>query len=343
MFLRQSLLFTATLLWNQTESALDNRNKTLAVGLHHSSLPRPNENPLDVQTLSELQESATVNVTNRVDQEDEARFVSSALVGNLRNHAAIFAVNMAVARKLPPALAFSALRVGKGQDNSDEVLCTLIKYASEYEAPKGQERWYTPEKVFSLLVKTRSVDKVLGLFKAAKLQTDVEKLFGLLYQEGFSTLRESMNQEWLASKTKPDVVFRLLGLTKGLLEKQSLNVYHWVLYCQKFRQEYDGKASAVENIAKPLLEAGTVPRLLLFREDFVRANRVHKDLMKLVDMIQDALYEGLIETKKISPVLAYRHLQWYKIQNASQLPKSSSALEDFTSAYESHMASLKKK
>nr|BAP69086.1 RxLR effector candidate protein [Hyaloperonospora arabidopsidis Emoy2] len=337
MFLRQSVLFTVTFLWNQTESALDNRNKTHAVALNHSSLPRPNENPFDGQTLLELQESATVNATNRVDQEDEARLAISPLIGHLRNNAAIFAANIAVTRKLPPALAFRALRVGKGQADltTDEVLCILIKYASEYETPIGQERWYNPEKVFSLLVKTRPVDKVLDLFKAAGLQSDATKLRGLLYQDDFSELRKSMNTEWLTSRTKPDVVFGLLGLSKNYTP-QPLNLYHWVLYCHQFKQKYGGKASTAKKIAEPLLATKTIPSLLLFREDFPFAHDPHHELMDLVNMIQRALYEGLIETEeRISPLLACIHLRWYAQKDVLKLPTEGPfrALKAFTLAY----------
>ena len=71
MFLRQSVLFAVVLLWNLTESAFDNDDKTIAHD--NSSSSRLNENPLDGHSLLELQESATVNDTNRVDQLNEAR------------------------------------------------------------------------------------------------------------------------------------------------------------------------------------------------------------------------------------------------------------------------------
>uniref|UniRef100_M4BLG5 RxLR effector candidate protein n=2 Tax=Hyaloperonospora arabidopsidis (strain Emoy2) TaxID=559515 RepID=M4BLG5_HYAAE len=329
------MLFTVVILWNRTESALDNDNKTVAVAHNHSSSSRLNENPLDGQTLLEPHESAAVKATNRADPKDEGRSIFSS-IGAIRRDPTMSAAKSYLLQRPRPDTAFETLGIGKGDGNleADEKLKIWLKYVRKYKQSADREGWYKPEKVFSLLVKTYQIDKVLYWFKARGMHADANKLHDMLSEDS-SALRLSMDQQWLDSETSPDVVFELLGVGhKSLLRDP--NAFHWIQYCDRFRQRYGDHTFSVEKILQSLQDTNSLGNPISISAFLLMVEDRNWKLTWLTLEMQEALHKALIAAKTMSPILAYSAMPRPYGKYVLDLPTSDPwyrALKGFTLAY----------
>uniref|UniRef100_A0AAV1U0P3 RXLR phytopathogen effector protein WY-domain domain-containing protein n=1 Tax=Peronospora matthiolae TaxID=2874970 RepID=A0AAV1U0P3_9STRA len=298
MFLRQNVLFAVVLLWNLTESAFDNDNKTHVDAHDNSSSSRLTENPLDGHSFSELQESAPVNETNRVDQLNETRGPTA---------------HVSVLRQMHPKAMFNALHLDKYITGPLDFktatgLRSWMGYAGTYDKHGQKGRWYTTRKVFFMLVKTRPVNEVLRLFWYGNKQEEARMLQTMLAEPGFSALRKSMNQQWLKSGTRPETVFWLLGVGKKFIAKDP-DAFHWIWYCDRFRQKYGDAAFPAVEIVKSLREKDTLGNPLLYGAYFQRIKHDAKELRFLTDEMEEVLYDWMIKVEEITPLSAYSSLQ----------------------------------
>uniref|UniRef100_A0AAV1TYI9 Uncharacterized protein n=1 Tax=Peronospora matthiolae TaxID=2874970 RepID=A0AAV1TYI9_9STRA len=334
MFFRQSMLFTIIVLWNRTESALDNDSKTHAVAHNHSSSSRLNENPLDGQTHLEPQESAAVKAANLADLKDEERGIFSSISALWRDPT-ILAVKNYLLQRPRPDTAFEILGIGKGDGNleADKKLKIWLKYARKYRQSADREGWYKPEKVFSLLVKTYQIDTVLYWFKARGMHADANKLHDMLSEDS-SALRLSMDQQWLDSETSPDVVFELLGVGQKSLLRDP-NAFHWIQYCDRFRQRYGDHTFSVEKILQSLRYTNSLGHPILTSAFLHMVEDWNRKLKWLTLEMQEALHKEMIE-KEMSPILAYFAIPRVDGKYVMDLPTSDPwyrALKGFTLAY----------
>ena len=305
MFLRWSALFTVLFVWSHSESALDSGNQTEVDAPTQRGLSHRNERPLvDGQTLEKPQDA-----TKRVDEEKEARGLLTSFKPFWREDPSITAAREYLQSKPHPEEAFETLRIAKAQEHlaANAVLKLWIKYAQKYRRSRKESRWYKPEKAFKLLAEDHPVVDVVDWFYRLGMKEDADSIRALLSGFDFPAVRRSMNAKWLASKTTPEVVFKLLSVGKfSVLDDP--DAFHWILYCDQFRKLYGDGAFPVEDIVQVVVGTKSLSHPLLYGVFIQKVKQYNVELTDLAEQMHNALYEPLLTMEKLSPIVFYHYL-----------------------------------
>ncbi|KAG6965467.1 hypothetical protein JG687_00005435 [Phytophthora cactorum] len=152
------------------------------------------------------------------------------------------AYKMALKTTIDPMGIFKRLRVvktgGKLDGNKEFILWLL--YVNQYRTKRGGRFWFSDDKLFDLLRKTKSEEELVTLFQSLRQYQDIKYITDDMQAYMILSSASShrlVNEAWLKSRETPEKVFNILRLgAEALFSLDSSPLFiQWLRYIIMYR------------------------------------------------------------------------------------------------------------